>query len=113
MQDWIGKLTSLFRDNEPLLSGIGSFIAIVTAVSAIVGIFFRWRRRRYQIKSNKIDSDGSQPASSFPFEIIPSPDRLIELLFPDIRQQVIPDREIIYIPGRAKDLDDLFKRQGR
>jgi tetratricopeptide (TPR) repeat protein len=113
MQDWIEYLINFFRTNEPFFSGLGNFIAILTAVLAVLGVIFGWWRRLYRWIRTKLQGEAAIRAAAFPFEVISSPEQLMARLLPDPKQRVIPDREIRYIPGRAEGLDTLFEKHGR
>jgi tetratricopeptide (TPR) repeat protein len=112
MGEWIKSLIDFFRTNEPFFSGLGNFIAILTAVVATLGAIFGWWRRLYKWLRNRLNGD-ARHTSDFPFEAISSPDQLMERLLPDPQQRVIPDREIKYIRGRVEGLDTLFEKHGR
>jgi len=113
MQDWINDLIDFFRTNEPFLSGLGNFIAVLTAVIGVLGFMFGWWKRLYQRLLRKVRGRAVEQPSPFPFQVISSPKQLKERLLPDPEQRVIPDRGIKYIPGRAEDLDTLFEKHGR
>jgi hypothetical protein len=83
---------------------IVSFFAVLASVAELSGFNMR------ELFSTR---PAGTSAEAFPFDVIHSFDELLDHIFPDPEEPVLPDRSIPYIPRIASELDVAFRQRGR
>ena len=104
--NWFQEVVNFFKDNAVLFASLAAAVAVATAVIKGWSHIMQWVARLTRKRTGK-------PVTAFPFIVITSPEQLRVELWPNVQHQVLPHRDIEYIPGRATGLDQIFDRHER
>jgi len=87
---WIGQI-------------IISFIALLTAITELIGI---------NIRELFISRSAKTSVEEFPFHVFQDFDSVLDYLFPDPQKPLIADRSIPYLPQISEATDNVFQKSG-